>query len=103
MKSVCASHPCASNSTLTCGENGCIKEPATALGEWAWPHRITPDLRIVNAITEDVYDPAEYEAYLEEERRMVIEAMEKRYRMRIEIQDDPRLHRATGSARYLSL
>jgi ribonuclease G len=31
--------------------------------------------------------------YLEEERRDVLEALEKRYRMRIEIQDDPRLHR----------
>jgi ribonuclease G len=31
--------------------------------------------------------------YLEEERRDVLDALEKRYRMRIEIQDDPRLHR----------
>jgi Ribonuclease G/E len=31
--------------------------------------------------------------YLEEERKEVLETLEKRYRMRIEIQDDPRLHR----------
>jgi ribonuclease G len=31
--------------------------------------------------------------YLEEERKMVLEELEKRYKMKIEIQDDPRLHR----------
>jgi ribonuclease G len=31
--------------------------------------------------------------YLEEERKGVLEELEKRYRMKIEIQDDPRLHR----------
>ena len=31
--------------------------------------------------------------YLEEERREILDAMERQYRMKIEIQDDPRLHR----------
>jgi ribonuclease G len=31
--------------------------------------------------------------YLEEERRQILNAMERQYRMKIEIQDDPRLHR----------
>lgn len=31
--------------------------------------------------------------YLEDERRLVLDSMERQYRMKIEIQDDPRLHR----------
>ena len=31
--------------------------------------------------------------YMEEERRQILDAMERQYRLKIEIQDDPRLHR----------
>jgi ribonuclease G len=31
--------------------------------------------------------------YMEEERRKILDSMERQYRMKIEIQDDPRLHR----------
>lgn len=62
--------PLTAYSTLSCEDSGCTKEPAAAMGGWASPFQVSPDFRLVNAIIEDVYDPAEYEAYLEEERRI---------------------------------
>lgn len=62
--------PLVSYSTLTCSGSACTKAEAPALGQLGWPYRTTPDARMISVFAEDVYDPADYEAYLEEERRI---------------------------------
>lgn len=62
--------PLVTYAALTCSEDDCISSEAPGLGEWAWSYHSSPDARLINAFSEDIFDPAEYEAYLEEERRI---------------------------------
>lgn len=67
-----------SYSTLTCQGTDCTLEPSPALGGWAWPYdTVTPNTRLVNAVVYDVYDPAEYQAYLDEEARISEEGLDQ--------------------------
>jgi len=59
-----------SYSVLSCRNEDCNRVDAVGLGDWAYRSKITPDLRPINVVAEAIYDPDEYAAYLEEERRI---------------------------------
>lgn len=65
-----------SYSVLSCRDGGCADADAVGLGGWAFRSKITPDMRPINVVAESVYDPEEYAAYLEEERRIAEERLD---------------------------
>lgn len=65
-----------SYSALSCRDADCSKADAVGLGGWAFRAEVTPALRVINAVAETVFDPVQYEAYLDEERRIAEQGLD---------------------------